>query len=353
MKSALVVPYRYLGDTLLATPLAKALKQAGYRVEWLVHGSSAQILERQPCADAVHVLQDNTLSMVRTLWNRFDEAFVVNGTDRLTGIARLAARRVYTTLTPERNSDAWKRAVVTKWQPFQVSAHTIDYVQGLAHMAAVPPVWHAGLEWQAEDAALALSLATVLPGKYIQLHPFARLRYKYWPDSCWLELMETILAHGLEVVVTGSNADQKQAEAIFLINGERQGVHLCCGSLNWRQLAALSAQAAAYIGVDTANTHLAAGSGGPVIALFGPTDPRLWGPWPATYQGKNPWQAASATGIQRQGNVSLLQGTMPCVPCQQEGCGQQTESSSDCLNSMETARVWAVCRERMNEQGHY
>jgi len=35
-----------------------------------------------------------------------------------------------------------------------------------------------------------------------------------------------------------------------------------------------------YVGPDTSVTHLAAASGCPTIALFGPTDPRLWGPWP-------------------------------------------------------------------------
>ena len=40
------------------------------------------------------------------------------------------------------------------------------------------------------------------------------------------------------------------------------------------------------------------------FALFGPTDPRLWGPWPSG--GLNePW-AASGT-IQRRGNVWLVQ----------------------------------------------
>jgi len=34
----------------------------------------------------------------------------------------------------------------------------------------------------------------------------------------------------------------------------------------------------AYIGNDSGITHLAAYLGCPTIALFGPTDPRVWGP---------------------------------------------------------------------------
>ncbi len=33
-----------------------------------------------------------------------------------------------------------------------------------------------------------------------------------------------------------------------------------------------------YLGNDSGITHLAAASGTPTIALFGPTDPQVWGP---------------------------------------------------------------------------
>ncbi len=33
-----------------------------------------------------------------------------------------------------------------------------------------------------------------------------------------------------------------------------------------------------FVGSDSVVTHLAAATGTPTIALFGPTDPRIWGP---------------------------------------------------------------------------
>ena len=43
-------------------------------------------------------------------------------------------------------------------------------------------------------------------------------------------------------------------------------------------LAKLIAGAKRYIGNDSGITHLAAAVGAPVIAIFGPTDPRVWAP---------------------------------------------------------------------------
>ena len=45
------------------------------------------------------------------------------------------------------------------------------------------------------------------------------------------------------------------------------------GRLNWPALTALLADAQVFIGPDTSVTHLAAASGCPTVALYGPTDP--------------------------------------------------------------------------------
>ena len=44
------------------------------------------------------------------------------------------------------------------------------------------------------------------------------------------------------------------------------------------ELACWLAAARVYIGNDAGITHLAAAVGTPVVALFGPTDPRIWAP---------------------------------------------------------------------------
>ena len=59
-------------------------------------------------------------------------------------------------------------------------------------------------------------------------------------------------------------------------------------------------------GPDTAVTHMAAALGVPTVALYGPTDPVKWGPWPRDYAGSgNPWRRL---GSQASGSVRLLQG---------------------------------------------
>jgi len=116
------------------------------------------------------------------------------------------------------------------------------------------------------------------------------------------------------------------------------------GQLDWPQLGGLLAKARIYVGPDTSVTHLAAASGCATVALYGPTDPRLWGPWPV---GGLPtmWQATGE--IQRRGNVWLVQNTLPCTPCQLEGCERRLDSYSQCLDELSAGQVIGAVDEAL------
>ena len=104
------------------------------------------------------------------------------------------------------------------------------------------------------------------------------------------------------------------------------------GCLSLSQLAFLLTRSQIYIGPDTVVTHMAAALGVATVALFGPTNPVKWGPWPKTWNVlTNPFVRI---GSQRRNNVYLLQGSSVCVPCLQEGCDRHINSRSRCLDDL-------------------
>jgi heptosyltransferase-3 len=135
------------------------------------------------------------------------------------------------------------------------------------------------------------------------------------------------------VVATGGPADREYLDALWR---DMPAVHRLDARLAWPEIATLLSRARVYVGPDTSVTHLAAASGCPTVALFGPTDPRLWGPWPA--RGLDVQWGASGT-IQRRGNVWLVQNPLPCLPCQQEGCDRRLNSRAQCLDEMTPQQV--------------
>lgn len=96
------------------------------------------------------------------------------------------------------------------------------------------------------------------------------------------------------------------------------------GQISLKELAALTARARLFIGVDSAPMHIAAAMGTPTVALFGPSGDREWGPWQVPHR-------------------VVASDEHPCRPCGLDGCGGS--KVSDCLTRLPVRRVYAACRE--------
>jgi ADP-heptose:LPS heptosyltransferase len=80
----------------------------------------------------------------------------------------------------------------------------------------------------------------------------------------------------VRIILTGSKHERPLMEEIA--QGIREPVLLITDT-TLGQLAALLAHAQLVLGVDSGPLHLATSQGTPTVRIFGPTDPRLAGPW--------------------------------------------------------------------------
>ena len=116
-----------------------------------------------------------------------------------------------------------------------------------------------------------------------------------------------------------------------------KNVYNMAGKLEFSEVATLIRSSEIFVGPDTVVTHLAAATGAPTVALYGPTNPVKWAPWPHGYErDKNPFKR---NGTQRVGNVLLIQGPGNCVPCHQEGCDGHRQSISRCMEELDAETV--------------
>jgi heptosyltransferase-3 len=178
----------------------------------------------------------------------------------------------------------------------------------------------------------------VKPGAVV-VHAPSMWPYKQWPVQHFGQLIAALLAQGRQVVLTGSGARDQECIAPLRALGRPPQLLDASGQLNFNELAALLREAALYIGPDTSVSHLAAATGVPVIAIFGPTNPLRWAPWPAKAATQALFTRSAA--VQQAGNVTVLQGAQPCVPCGRAGCEDHRQSRSDCLESITPEQVLA------------
>jgi heptosyltransferase-3 len=167
-----------------------------------------------------------------------------------------------------------------------------------------------------------------------------------WHRDGWLEVARWLAARGFRLALTGSGDAEEVAYVDGLARAMPAGVVNAAGKLSLGASTCLVSRARIYVGPDTAMTHVAAALGVPTVALYGPTNPVKWGPWPRGHPpDANPWQRC---GSQQVGNVVLLQGPGTCVPCHLEGCDRHIRSFSDCLQQLPAARVIAAVKQLLD-----
>lgn len=114
--------------------------------------------------------------------------------------------------------------------------------------------------------------------EFILVSPGARSHIKRWPVSKFAELADRI-AQGLgrKIIIVGDESDAEICEAVK--KGMSSPAINLCAKTSLKCLAALTEKAQAVISNDSAVMHLASYLDRPVIAIFGPTDYKKYGPW--------------------------------------------------------------------------
>jgi heptosyltransferase-3 len=332
----LVITLRRLGDVLLTTPLIRGIRRgyAGARLDVLVFRGSDAVLAGNPDIDGVLTMTERpsmgeTLRLVRKLFRRYDLVVSTQAGDRPTFFALLAGRRrVGLVPRPGETGARWKRYVHDIAIPPAPQTHRVTQLMGIARAL--------GLDTRAEIVLpTGSSLGGIAPRKpYAVLHANPFYRYKRWTDAGWRALARGLAGRGLAVMATEGPDPAERAYLDAVWNGAGTPVNRV--RLGWGELTQLLRDAAVYVGPDTSTTHLAAATGCPTIALYGPTSPELIGPWPVGGL-EEPWQAAGT--IQRRGNVWVVQNPQPCLPCEKLGCEGHLESFSRCLDELTPAQV--------------
>ena len=261
----LIVKPSSLGDVIHALPTVNLIRQKfpEAHIAWLINSELSSLLKHCPVINdriEFHRRDSGTWwPMLRRLrQERFDLVVDLQGLLRsgFFTFATGAARRVGL-------SDAREGARVFYNEVVNVPRiHAIDrYLLAAQHLGCPEGlvVFSLGVGDRKRDGLIALN-------------PLARWETKVWGDENFSALLERLPVE--RVVLIGSARERDRIESI-----NRGRARNLADQLDLFALAELYRQCAVVISNDTGPMHLAAAVGTPVIALFGPTDPALVGPY--------------------------------------------------------------------------
>jgi len=313
----LIVKMSALGDVVQALPVAVAIKrqQPGAELHWLVERPSAGLLEDHPVLDRVLVSPRHAIrgrkslaipeiaSFVRELRRvRYHAVLDLQGLMKSAIFVALSrAERKIGFAGGKEPLAAW--ALNQRLAPFDPDRPALErYLDLLEPLGLMRP---AQVEFGLQPGEKTLQRVRGLLGgmgddaPLVVLHPVARWESKLWPLGHWVELGRRLVDEGLEVVLSGSEADRSITSAIAAQVGQggqggqrgrgseerggRRGargrVRDLAGRTTLKELAALLSLARVVVCTDTGAMHLAAAVGTKVVALFGPTAPWRTGPY--------------------------------------------------------------------------
>ena len=330
---ALVVKLRHHGDVLLAAPVLSVLKAKGLEVDALVYDDTVPMLEGHPALAQLHVVGRKwraagaltRLSLERQLFGRlrarrFDLLVHLSEQPRGAWLARLlGARYSVAPRMPDRGA-FWAKSF-THLYPIAARRHQVEVnLDALRRIGVQPhPALRKVIFNPGEQAAKRIE--SLVPPRFIHLHPASRWRFKCWPADKNAELVDRLAADGFPVVVTAA-PDPEEVGFAEQILGKTKAINLA-GKLSIKELGALTAKAALFVGVDSMPMHLAGAMGTPTVALFGPSGEHEWGPWSVPHR--------------------VVRSEHSCRPCGLDGCGGG--KVSECLTFLSVDAVHAAVRE--------
>lgn len=303
----LVVRYRFIGDTLLTVPFLRNLRRAYPQaiIHMLSAPQSGEVLRDCPYLDALLPFDttrkhhyENTDAAPRGFWSyvkqlretQYDMAFVLKRSFSSAALVALAGIPIRVGFDTE-----CRGLLLTHRVPYGRDPHQHERDRFLDLLRAVNlPVTDDHLEawWSPAEMKKAEMLMQDIDGHLnLLIHITSSNPAKEWPLASWQRLVrwlftdfQATLDVPLSLHAVGAPSDKHCYDALLAgLPAELKAhspiqFHNHCGQTTLTESLALLSQMQGGIGVDSGTLHMAAAVGVPVIGLFGPMNPRQWGP---------------------------------------------------------------------------
>jgi len=291
-----------MGDVINTLPLAIALKERlGARIHWLVEPLSLPLVAGHPAVEKTIVFErkrwagsiPEVVKAVRA--ERFDIVLDLQRTIKSGSFALAADGTRRIGFDKARCKELTWLFPFERIRPQDPKRHMLlQYLEFAEHLGIHDPE----IRW---DIPCTGAPGFDLPDAYVVLNVGATKSANLWNVAGFASLADLIEERfGLPSVLTGAGAvDKALAGKIPGLTKIAAPINLV-GATSLPQLIRVLAGAKAVVSCDTGPMHLAVALSRPVVALFGPSDPRRTGPF--------------------RGEV-IQKKLRPCIPCnQRETC---------------------------------
>jgi len=311
-RKALIVQPCCLGRVMLTTPLLAALGEAfpEARFDWAVSDWARQAVSANPRVTRIihtgpgdligrNEDSDALLEIIRA--EQYDTCFLPSpsaASDRLVRQAGIPQRLAL-------GAGGWRERDVS---PPPGERHLARIYLALAAAAGVPAdlIAAAQMEFQPPDRDRTAATRWLVEEfdwlgdtPLVVMHPGggenpAQTNLdKRWPAERFARLGNYLTrAHGARVVLVGLTGERELAAQVggMMAPGASRRAANRAGEIGLGELGALCEMASLYVGNDVGSTYIAAATGCPTLAIYGPTDPAVYAPYMVNGRIRSVWR---------------------------------------------------------------
>ncbi|MEW6171112.1 MAG: lipopolysaccharide heptosyltransferase II [Candidatus Omnitrophota bacterium] len=314
MKKILIFNLNWLGDCLFSTPAIRAIRKAypDSYIAVVIPKNCFEILEGNPNINEIIFYDDKSIHKSVFSKLKFIQDLKVKHFDIAILFHRSFTRALLVYLAGIKERIGYERKkrdfLLTKKIPFveRDSLHRIDYFLNLVDawtlIKTKDKKYDFFIPQEAREYINEFLKDKVTHSDYlIVLNPGGNWPPKRWPIDYFAKLADRLIDElNVKIIITGSVNDLGIAQTISNLMHNKQII--LCGKTNLKQLGALFERADLVISADSGPMHIAASLGKKLIAIFGPTAPKITGPY-------------------NSGNCIVLQKDIGCsVPCFKINC---------------------------------
>jgi heptosyltransferase-3 len=329
MKKILVCIFKYHGDVLLTSPVYTALR-AEYpeaSIDVYLFKDTLPMLEGHPAISKFLLFDQKwrKFSKIRRLYQelkmwakvrkeRYEAVLNLTSGDRGALIALISGAKIRIGIQRgggmKQKDRFFTKIVRNTLQPRHIVERNLDLVRALnINPKEKDLVFH--IPEEEKEKVLA-----ILPyNDFILIHPASRCHYKHWPIEKFIKLIKELRERGEKIIISGGPGKEEGELISLIMNSFKNDPHVTslAGKVSLKGLGALIEKSKLLVSVDSVPPHIASALKKRVLVIFGPSDDIKWGPW------NNPY-------------ARVVRMNVPCMRCDQEGCGGTWKS--DCLDNL-------------------
>jgi heptosyltransferase-3 len=156
--------------------------------------------------------------------------------------------------------------------------------------------------------------------RLVLIHAAARWKFKGLSNSTWVNVINQLHQEGYQIILSGGASDRAFNQAI--VDACEQPPFLT-EKFSLEMTAALMKKARLLISIDSMAIHMASAMQLPVVAIFGPTNEKIWSPWAVS---------SKIVALDFQDSPSFS-----CRPCGLDGCAGS--KVSQCLYAIPASNI--------------